>query len=278
MASAPSLLTVRTAAARRRIPFDYSFTFQLSGEVEKIHRQTVRISVEASFIAASIGYGFIPDAEPLILGGGIRDYFPPVQPPAGSVILSAPASEPGSARSLLGPILNVAAKRFNDRFEGGIPGADTAKLLTSGFRVNPAVVQRVLNAGIDQAIDGDLLQRLFEVVSPPPDQIQFLYALFDEATGREFQSEPLLNTAGLGDTRGLRPFRQFAAPIIFRPQSVIRMEVTEKTTIRGKLHVALHGFKVLGGTSPAAASASSAAAARAASAAEAARRRRRRRA
>jgi len=90
------------------------------------------------------------------------------------------------------------------------------------------------------------LQRLFQVVSAPSDQIQFLYALFDDGSGREFQSEPLLNTAGLGSSDGDRPFRYFARPITFEPRSVIRMEVTEKSDFQGELHVTLHGYKVLG--------------------------------
>jgi len=42
----------------------------------------------------------------------------------------------------------------------------------------------------------DVFGNLFQVVSAPSDEVQFLYALFDEGTGREFQSQPLLNTAG----------------------------------------------------------------------------------
>ena len=77
--------------------------------------------------------------------------------------------------------------------------------------------------------------------------MQFLYALFDEGSGREFQSEPILNIAGLGAADGKRPFRYFAQPITFAPLATIRMEITELSDFRGELHVALHGYKVLGG-------------------------------
>ena len=87
---------------------------------------------------------------------------------------------------------------------------------------------------------------MFEVVSPPADQIQFLYALFDEGTGREFQSEPILNTAGLGISNGDRPFRYFPKPIIFKPRSTIRLQITEISDFRGELHISLQGYKVLG--------------------------------
>src|SRR5258705_240033 len=72
------------------------------------------------------------------------------------------------------------------------------------------------------------------------------YVLFDEGSGREFQSEPIMTTAGLGSANGERPFRYFARPIIFKPRSTIRMEVTEVSDFSGELHVSLHGYKVLG--------------------------------
>jgi hypothetical protein len=78
--------------------------------------------------------------------------------------------------------------------------------------------------------------------------VQFKYALFDEGSGREFQSEPILNIAGLGSAGGERPFRYFAQPIVFKPRSTIRMEVTEVSDFKGLLQVALHGYKVLGGS------------------------------
>jgi hypothetical protein len=77
--------------------------------------------------------------------------------------------------------------------------------------------------------------------------IQFLYEIFDEATGRAFQNEPVLSTAGLGDPEGERPFRQFATPIVFDPLTTIRFEVTEASDLKGSLHVTLHGYKTLVG-------------------------------
>ena len=83
--------------------------------------------------------------------------------------------------------------------------------------------------------------------SAPPEETPFLYALFDEGSGREFQSGPILSIAGLGSSDGKRPFRYFATPITFSPLSTIRMEITELGRVRGELHVALHGYKMLGG-------------------------------
>lgn len=75
--------------------------------------------------------------------------------------------------------------------------------------------------------------------------IQFLYEIFDEGTGRAFQNEPVLSTAGLGDPDGERPFRQFATPIVFEPMTTIRLEVTEAVDLEGSLHITLHGYKTL---------------------------------
>jgi Putative Ig domain len=116
-----------------------------------------------------------------------------------------------------------------------------------GIKLNPQFAELALLDDAQNVVsDVGALQRLFQVVSAPSDEIQFLYALFDDGSGREFQSEPLLNTAGLGSSDGDRPFRYFARPITFEPRSVIRMEVTEKSDFQGELHVSLHGYKALG--------------------------------
>ena len=123
----------------------------------------------------------------------------------------------------------------------------TAAALSTGIRLNPDVARFFLIADPSATIQPGQLARLFETVSAPPDRIQFLYALFDEGTGREFQSDPILNIAGLGSADGERPFRYFAQPISFAPRTTIRLDITEKSEFKGELHVCLHGFKVLGG-------------------------------
>lgn len=120
-------------------------------------------------------------------------------------------------------------------------------VFSGGIRLNPQFAElALLNDGRNQINDIETLRRLFQAVSAPSGEVQFLYALFDDGSGREFQSEPLLNTAGLGISNGDRPFRYFARPITFAPRSTIRMEVTEKSDFQGELHVSLHGYKVLG--------------------------------
>jgi len=101
-------------------------------------------------------------------------------------------------------------------------------------------------------LDAAILSRLFQVSSVAERDVQFLYALFDEGSGREFQSDPLLSIAGLGAADGRRPFRYFAQPISFAPLATIRMEITEISDFRGELHVSLHGYKLIGSERPAA--------------------------
>ena len=59
---------------------------------------------------------------------------------------------------------------------------------------------------------------------------------------------PILNTAGLGSSDGMRPFRYFARPIEFAPRAAIRLQITEVSEFSGELHVSLQGYKTLGGT------------------------------
>ena len=125
-------------------------------------------------------------------------------------------------------------------------GPLTAAALRSGIKLNPEVAEAIL-LGQATADNRALLARAFQVVALPPERLQFTYALFDDATGREFQNEPILNIAGLGSADGQRPARYFARPIEFGPRSVIRLQVTPLTEFRGELHISLQGYKVLGG-------------------------------
>lgn len=216
-------------ASRKTIPFDYTFNFELDGRPDNVLKSIITVSVEATFVAVAIGYGVIPINTPIRFGAeptiptGFRDL---------------------KFDDLLKSLRTQIAKTASFlRGEGGPEAA-----FKIGFRLNPEVAERAL-LGIDDPsakLDASILEKLFQVVGAPPEQIQFLYALFDEGTGREFQSEPILNTAGLGAADGNRPFRYFPQPISFAPRSSIRMEVTEKSDFQAELHVSLIGYKVLG--------------------------------
>jgi len=239
--SSPS---VRTGPERKSIPFDYAFRFELKGSPGRVTNSIVSISVEAQFTAVSIGYGVIPTVEPIVFGPA-----PPPPPPndGGGVILLATTTTPQDLFSIsLGQIFQGLDTQLKDTtltLNGSDSGADA--VFKNGLKLNPNVAELALQAN-SSFLSTDVLNRLFQVVASPSAFIQFKYAIFDEGSGREFQSEPILNIAGLGSANGERPFRYFAQPITFRPRSTIRMEVTEVSDFEGELQVALQGYKVLG--------------------------------
>lgn len=241
----PTPPTVRqpSSASGWRIPFDQSFHFDLVGRPQRTVSRTTSVSSEGPFTAVSIGYGFDDDADER----PVREFGPAL----------AEFARPGG----IGPrLVNLGFRGLVDSLaraarEAGAafalePGPRTRATLERGIRLNPRFAPAVLSAGGNADIDESLLDRLFEAVPFPAGSIQFLYALRDEATGREFQSEPVLSTAGLGSASGRRPFRRLACPITFAPRAAIRMDVTELSPVRGRLYVSLHGYKALGGGEP----------------------------
>jgi hypothetical protein len=159
----------------------------------------------------------------------------------------------GTPRSIsVGDIIRSLARELNESSfttaKAKAVGPLTAAALQNGIRLNPAVARYFLQNNPDIQLDPDQLAQFFITVPTPAERVQFLYALHDDATGREFQSEPILNIAGLGIADGDRPFRYFAQPITFSPRSAVRLDITTKSTVKGELHVSLHGYKVLGGS------------------------------
>jgi len=235
---------------RRTIPFDYAFRFDLEGEPGKVQNSKLEISVEADFTAVSIGYGVVPTAPPIVFGLPARL----AQQARGLNLFAIP----------MGEFIATLATAFNEdiRFASQITttsrsaaasstkqriqlGPKTAAALQGGLRLNPEFAERILLTG-GENLDAKILQEAFQAVGAPPAQIAFLYALFDQGSGREFQSDPILNISGLGSPDGRRPFRYFARPIELPARSVIRMEITEVTTFKGELHISLQGYKTLG--------------------------------
>jgi hypothetical protein len=214
----------RPAETRKVIPFDYSFEFALDGRTGKTHRTKVDVSSEGPFTAVSIGYGTVLREPVINFGPGRADF--------------VDGGQPGSLSEVTVGHLLAALNR--------VRGAQGTDVIRSGFRINPDLAGRALLDSGNASLDNASLENLFQVFVPSPDQVQFLYALFDDGSGRAFQSDPVLNIAGLGDAGGERPFRHFATPISFAPSATIRMEVTEVSTLPARLFVSLHGYKVLG--------------------------------
>ncbi|MGH7459564.1 MAG: hypothetical protein ACREMA_00875, partial [Longimicrobiales bacterium] len=249
-----------SATERRTIPYDYVFEFGLEGRPENTISKTLTVSIEAEFTAVGIGYGFILPP-PLVFGPSERSDYPPTltifnvialltgaaQPPAPTLTSIPLGATINSLRRVLAsgatpPVRSVLASGTPARFRR--PGDEIA-ILRHGIQINPELLSLV-ETGANRPLDTATLARLFREVQPAPEQIQFLYALSDEATGRAFQNEPILNTAGLGIANGDRPFRRFSQPITFAPKAVIKLAITELSTFPCELHVALHGYRKLG--------------------------------
>jgi hypothetical protein len=232
---------------RRTVPFDYAFRYQLKGEPNLVQNSTVIVSIEAAFTAVSIGYGVIPDVSPIKFG--LRP-----KPPGGPVILLADGAPTQFAQATLGDVIMALAQVLGEDvdLDPEAPassrriGPRTAAVIRDGFRLNPDFAEQILLSGGLGALSGEVISQTFQAVAAPPDQILFKYALFDDGSGREFQSEPILNIAGLGGSDGRRPFRYFARPIDYAPRSTIRLQITEVSEFQGELHVSLQGYKTLG--------------------------------
>jgi hypothetical protein len=223
-------------ASRRTIPFDYAFRYELTGNPDTVLNSTVTVSIEAAFVAVSIGYGVIPDVTPITFGPTLQQ----IQIPIGT----APLNRRRLRDITLDQVLDSLMFALNE--DPRRIGPQTETVLTNGIKINPAFATRALGNNGTALLEEEILTSLFQVVGAPPEHIQFLYAIFDEGSGREFQSDPILNIAGLGISDGDRPFRYFAQPITFSPRTTIRIEVREKSNFKGQLHVSLHGYKVLG--------------------------------
>jgi len=222
---------LREDPAHRRIPFEYAFEFSLNGTRTTL-KQTVAVSIEAGFTATSIGYGFVADAETVEFG-------PP--PP----ILFAHTGDGTTLDGIsFGAILAGADTALGKLpgFSRSRPAGDAAARV--GIQLNPDLADFALQGN---ALPDRVLSRLFRVAGTDTGDVLFLYALFDAGTGRAFQSDPILNIAGLGTSNGDRPFRQFTPPIEFAALTTIELEVTPVSNHVGRLFVSLQGFKVLGG-------------------------------
>ena len=219
---------------RRGIPFDYAFRYELQGRPGNVINSIVTISIEATFTAVSIGYGVAPKVQPIIFG-------PTLPLPIDPVVVTLKTITLGNIIQSLEAQLQATSTTLT-----GESGSEA--VFKNGIKLNPAVAELALQNNGDASLSNDVLAKLFQVVGSPSELVQFKYAIFDDGSGREFQSEPILNIAGLGSASGERPFRYFAQPITFRSRSSIRMEITEVSDFKGELHVSLHGYKVLGGS------------------------------
>jgi hypothetical protein len=145
-------------------------------------------------------------------------------------------------------VFNVPRVKLSDISLGALAagleksGAD----LTRGIKLNPEVNGLIAaNLAIDQVAPGTL-GSIFETGAVAAEEVSFLYSLDVSGTGREYQSKPIHNIAGLGIANGDRPFRPFAKPVMFEPKSSVRIQVEELSGPAGTLSLVLQGYKMLG--------------------------------
>jgi len=233
------------APTQRMIPFDYTFRFDLEGVLDQTHNRTITVSIESAFTAVSIGYGVIPEVTTVTFGPLKSEVPVPTSP---IPIFGPGGFRPGLRNLTFENLLDPLKRSVGEGAAsvGTLVGPKTGSALLNGIRLNERFADLALSSDGIAGLDDAELQSLFQTVAAPADRVLFLYALFDEGSGRQFQDEPLLNIAGLGSADGDRPFRPFTPPVTFAPRTNIRMEVTEKSEFQGELHVSLHGYKVLG--------------------------------
>jgi len=191
----------------RVIPFDYVATFPLTGLPGNQIETEVPINVDGGFVTTSIGYGLAVDSVDIAVRNlGVAPF------PLGSLRL--------------------------DQFP--------SSALQDGIRIRPDFLRIAINGGSLATIQqADVVNRIFERLNRS-ESVSFRYSIFDSATGRELQNQPINNIAGLGIATGERPFKTLARPMLFLPRTTIRVTVEERFG-RGNLFVVFQGYKRLGG-------------------------------
>ena len=179
--AAPFGLLEPTDLAGRTIPFDYAFRFELDGEPGETHNDKITVSIEAAFTAVSVGYGLVAKALPIRFGPRQQD-----------LALGVGAAAGGNPPATLEQIT------FGDLFAAldGLAADQRDQIFSSGFRLTPGFAGLALRDNGTGMVPSGVMSELFQAVAVPTEQIQFTYALFDDGSGREFQSAPILNTAG----------------------------------------------------------------------------------
>jgi hypothetical protein len=201
--------TARTMT--KTIPFDYVFEFILTGQRGNKVQDVVEISIEGVFVAVSIGYSLAPDQDPTARAFG---------------------PEMADTKTLSDITLGEIARGLE------AIGVD----LTHGFRINPDFAY----LSLADPLSPEEVDKLFEPVCVPAEEVSFLYSIDSVGAGRELQSQPIHNIAGLGIPNGDRPFRPFAKPIMFEPRASIRIQIEELSGPPGTLFIVLQGYKILG--------------------------------
>ncbi|HXW06501.1 MAG TPA: hypothetical protein VD833_14790 [Vicinamibacterales bacterium] len=195
-----------TVTGESAVPFDYVASLELTGRAGNLVSEEIAVHTDNRFVATAIGYGLEPEPTDVQIG--------------------LPGSNPVNLDTL-------ALRAFP-------PDA-----LRDGIRLRSGFARFAFSTGGALAsVPRDLADRMFERLNRP-EQVSFLYSIFDGGTGRDLQNRPIHNVAGLGDASGDRPFKALVRPMQFLPRSTIRVTVEERFG-RGRLYFVLQGYKVTG--------------------------------
>jgi hypothetical protein len=210
-------------AAVKTIPFDYVFQFTMLGQRGNKVQDVVEISTEGIFVALSAGYSMVLDERRTPRTFGPSDF--------GDSNEGTASTTRSLAQITLGEVAAGLEKLKADLTLGFRLSAEGLNLFASDLPLNQA---------------GAAIARVFETGCVAAEEVSFLYSLDVSGTGREYQSKPIHNIAGLGIANGDRPFRPFAKPMMVEPKSSLRIQVEELSGPPGTLFIVLQGYKMLG--------------------------------
>jgi hypothetical protein len=207
----------------RLVPFDYVSTLDLTGREGNLVEDEVPVNIDGGYVAKALSYS-LDAGDPSVT----------LQPPPSP---NTPSGN-GGAPVHGGDFVDLKGIRLED--------IQPRSALIEGVRLHPRRVRFAFGCdGRPAMVARDMLGRLFERRNRSA-AVRFLYTITDTGTGRDLQSRPVFNIAGLGIADGERPFRVLHRPMVFLPRSVIRVEVIERFG-RGRLYLVFQGYKILSG-------------------------------
>jgi hypothetical protein len=223
---APDIMPAPAAApAAKEIPYDYVAKFTLQGKRGNRVQDVINISIEGAFVAAAIGYSFIPAT------------------PANGPIFASLGPPPAPLNEIIAETI-VDRLKLNIRVRPPQSSQPAASTVTADREATVNQLASVLDPLLSDP------RMLIECLLMRFCGIDFKYSIVDSGTGRELQNQPIHNIAGLGEATGERPFRPLAKPMLFLPRSTIRIEVEEISVgslySNAELFIVLHGYKMLG--------------------------------
>jgi hypothetical protein len=188
------------------VPFDYVSTLDLRGIPGNVVEDEVPVNIDGGYVALAIGYSL--DA---------RDTEVKVE------------LDPQTTNVPLGSM--------------SLTQISPVQALFDGIRIDPAKLQLAFTGVGLATLPSATAQRILQRLNLPAD-VRFFYSILDSGTGREIQSQPVHNIAGLGIANGDRPFRILPKPLTFLPRSIVRVQVREISG-RGRLFIVFQGYKML---------------------------------